>query len=182
MNKALIIIDYTNDFVGAEGVLTCGVPAQQIEQHIINLYEDFLKDNQYIVVANDKHDVADNSHPEYVLFPPHNIVDTTGRELYGALRGLVAKQKGNNQVYLMDKRRYSAFAGTDLDVRLREKNITEIHLCGVCTDICVLHTAISGYNLGYKIVVHENAVASFNDVGHIYALTHLKSVLGATVI
>ena len=46
----------------------------------------------------------------------------------------------------MDKTRYSAFAGTDLEMKLRERGIEEVHLVGVCTDICVLHTAVDAYN------------------------------------
>ena len=31
-----------------------------------------------------------------------------------------------------------------------ERGITELCLTGVCTDICVLHTAVDAYNLGYQ--------------------------------
>lgn len=55
----------------------------------------------------------------------------------------------------MDKTRYSAFAGTDLELKLRERGITELHLIGVCTDICVLHTAVDAYNKGFDIVIHK---------------------------
>jgi len=81
----------------------------------------------------------------------------------------------------MDKTRYSAFAGTDLEIKLRERGITEVHLVGVCTDICVLHTAVDAYNKGFKIVVYKEAVASFNPAGHEWALGHFEQSLGATV-
>ena len=54
-------------------------------------------------------------------------------------------------------------------------------ISGVCTDICVLHTAISAYNLGYKISVPAEGVASFNQKGHEWALAHFKNSLGAEV-
>ena len=82
----------------------------------------------------------------------------------------------------MDKTRYSAFCGTDLELKLRERNITEVHLVGVCTDICVLHTAIDAFNKGFQVVIHEKAVASFNPTGHEWALEHFKNTLGAKVI
>ena len=81
----------------------------------------------------------------------------------------------------MDKTRYSAFAGTDLEIRLRERGIEELHICGVCTDICVLHTAVDAYNKGFKMVIYENAVASFNEAGHEWALSHFVHTLGAKV-
>lgn len=177
--KALIIVDYTNDFVADNGQLTCGKPAQQIEQAIVDLAKTFEKSGDFIVLATDKHDSNDPFHPESKLFPEHNVMGTVGREFFGQLAQLVHTHPN---WYQMDKTRYSAFFGTNLDSKLRERHINEIHLCGVCTDICVLHTAIAAYELGYNIVVHEQAVASFNEEGHRYALTHLKNVLGANVV
>ncbi|MNI81086.1 Isochorismatase family protein YecD [compost metagenome] len=82
----------------------------------------------------------------------------------------------------MDKTRYSAFSGTDLELKLRERGITELHLIGVCTDICVLHTAVDAYNKGFDLIIHEDAVASFNQDGHLWALGHFRGSLGAKVI
>ena len=90
----------------------------------------------------------------------------------------------NNQetIIWMDKTRYSSFAGTNLHQLLTERHIEEVHIVGVCTDICVLHTAVDAYNLGFSIVIHEDAVASFNEQGHDWALGHFANSLGATVI
>ena len=52
----------------------------------------------------------------------------------------------------------------------------------MCTDICVLHTAVDAYNLGYQIFVVEDAVQSFDQVGHQWALNHFKNTLGATIV
>lgn len=57
-----------------------------------------------------------------------------------------------------------------------------MHLIGVCTDICVLHTAVDAYNHGFGITVHEDAVASFNPDGHVWALGHFRGSLGAKVV
>ena len=65
---------------------------------------------------------------------------------------------------------------------LRERKIEEVVLVGVCTDICVLHTAVDSYNLGYKITIPKDAVASFNAIGHEWALSHFESSLGAQII
>jgi nicotinamidase-related amidase len=183
MEKALIVIDYTNDFVATDGALTAREPAQSIEGNIVNLCNMFVVQEQYIVVANDFHKSGDEFHPESKLFPPHNIVGTEGRELYGNVKRVIEsiKPDENCEIHFIDKTRYSAFAGTDLELRLRERGINEIHLCGVCTDICVLHTAIDAYNKGFKIVIHKDAVASFNPVGHEWALEHFKGTLGAEV-
>jgi nicotinamidase-related amidase len=181
MNRALINIDYTNDFVANEGALTCGEPGQKIEDHLTDLTKRFIETNDYTVFAIDVHEEGDPHHPETKLFPPHNIRGTKGRELFGRLQNVYERNASKENVNYIDKTRYSAFAGTDLDIKLRERNIREVHLIGVCTDICVLHTAIDAYNFGYEIVVYKDAVASFNQAGHEWALGHFESVLGATI-
>lgn len=181
MNKALIVIDYTYDFVANDGALTCGEPGQAIEETILNLLETFAVNNDDIIMAVDSHLANDEYHPEAALFPAHNINGTAGRELYGSIKNWYDAHATRQSITWLDKTRYSAFTGTTLDAYLRARNIRELHLVGVCTDICILHTAISAYNLGYKVVIHEAGVASFNEMGHKWALTHFKNSLGADV-
>ncbi|WP_188388736.1 cysteine hydrolase family protein [Priestia taiwanensis] len=181
MKKALINIDYTIDFVAEKGALTCGEPGQRIEEEVVRVTEQFVEAGDFVVFAIDKHVEGDTHHPESMLFPPHNIAGTEGRELYGKLEVLYQQTKQKSNVYYMDKTRYSAFAGTDLEMKLRERGITEVHLIGVCTDICVLHTAVDAYNKGFNIVVYQEAVASFNQAGHEWALSHFRSCLNAEV-
>ncbi|MCM0582300.1 cysteine hydrolase [Weissella diestrammenae] len=180
--KALISIDYTNDFVADDGALTAGKPAQNLHAKILELTKQATEQQDFVVYAIDRHTIGDEYHPESRLFPAHNLAGTNGRQLFGALQAYYEKTADQANVYYMDKRHYSAFAGTDLDLRLRERKITEITLVGVCTDICVLHTAIDAYNLGYQINVPEAAVASFDAAGHAWALQHLKNTLGANII
>lgn len=182
MMEALISIDYTNDFVATDGNLTTGEFGQAIETEMVRLTNQFIDEGNYVVFAIDCHDSQDKYHPENKLFPSHNLVGTSGRDLYKGLNDVYQNNKDKETVYWIDKRHYSAFSGTDLDIRLRERNIRTVHLVGVCTDICVLHTAIDAYNLGYNIVIHEKAVQSFDQIGHNWALGHLKNTLGATVV
>ncbi|WP_409273302.1 cysteine hydrolase family protein [Neobacillus sp. SCS-31] len=179
--RALLNIDYTYDFVADAGALTCGKPGQVIEQKIVELTEEFIRNGDYTVFAIDVHDKGDEYHPETRLFPPHNIRGTNGRDLFGELQKVYDANKHLENVYYIDKTRYSAFAGTDLEIKLRERGITEVHLVGVCTDICILHTAMDAYNKGFKIVVHKEGVASFNQAGHEWALGHFEGALGAEV-
>lgn len=180
--KALISIDYTVDFVADDGALTCGNPGRRIENAMVQIVEQFIRDSEYVVFAIDLHHANDILHPETILFPPHNIVSSNGRDLYGALQAIYNSNRDNRNVRWMDKTRYSAFCGTDLYLRLIERDINELHLIGVCTDICVLHTAIDAYNLGFPCVIHKDAVASFDSVGHEWALSHFKNTLGFNIV
>ena len=179
--RALINVDYTNDFVATDGALTCGAPGQAIEERIVELTNSFINNGDFVVFAIDIHKENDVLHPESKLFPPHNIEGTDGRKLFGQLENLYRANDNANNVYWMDKTRYSAFAGTDLEILLRARGITELHLVGVCTDICVLHTAVDAYNKGFDIIVHEDAVASFDPEGHRWALRHFAGSLAAKV-
>jgi nicotinamidase-related amidase len=181
-HKALLNIDYTHDFVADDGKLSCGAPGQALEDSIAGITEAFIQAGDDVFFAIDAHLDDDPHHPEAKLFPPHNIMDTAGRELYGKLAGVYDQHKHLPQVHYFDKTRYSAFVGTPLELKLRERGITELHLVGVCTDICILHTAMDAYNKGFDIVVHKAGVASFNQTGHDFALEHVKAVLGGTVV
>jgi nicotinamidase-related amidase len=182
MKKALLTIDYTNDFVAPKGALTCGAPAQAIEKSITAITRQFIEKGDYVVFAIDQHNENDLLHPEAKLFPPHNITGTAGRNLYGTLNEVYLQNKEKENLYWMDKTRYSAFAGTDLEIKLRERGINEIHLVGCATDICVFQTAVDAYNKGFHIVIHKEAVASFNPLGHQWALDQFKNTFGAKIL
>ncbi len=180
MKKALIIIDYVYDFVAPKGNLTCGKPGQKIENHIVSLIKKFKESGDFIIEASDNHDINDEYNVEKPLFPAH-CYDEQGQRLYGKVYDEVMSVS-KPQYLKVSKSRYSAFCATDLDLKLRERGVNEVHLVGVCTDICVLHTAVEAYNLGYKIVVHKDGVATFNQDAGAFALEHMKNVIAATVI
>ncbi|AST96683.1 isochorismatase [Shouchella clausii] len=180
--KALLVIDYTYDFIADEGALTVGAPGQAIEDAIVDKVEAFHRAGDLVVYAVDVHEQNDQCHPETALFPPHNIRGTKGRELYGKVGTQYERIKGENHVIWLDKTRYSAFVGTNLDLVLRERGITDVHLVGDVTDICVLHTAVYAYSLGYKLTIYKDGVASFDASGHEWALRHFQQALGATVV
>lgn len=182
LDKALLSIDYTYDFVASDGKLTAGQPAQLISDRIAQVTEEAFERGAYIFFGIDGHDKGDDFHPESKLFPPHNIKGTSGRDLYGGLSDFYAEHRDDPRVFWLDKRHYSAFSGTDLDIRLRERGVKTLILTGVLTDICVLHTAIDAYNLGYKIEVIKSAVASISQEAHDFALSHMEGVLGARIL
>ncbi|WP_179395799.1 cysteine hydrolase family protein [Lacticaseibacillus absianus] len=181
MSKALLIIDYTNDFVAPTGALSAGAPAQAIASRIVELAEQFRAAGDFVFLPTDVHVPGDPYHPETKLFPPHNVRGTWGREFYGPLSPWVAAHADARTVTVFDKTRYSSFAGTPLDLWLRERAVDDLHLVGVCTDICVLHTAVDAYNLSYPLTIHQDAVATFKPGGQAWALDHFKTVLNASL-
>lgn len=181
MTKALLIIDYTYDFVADDGALTAGKTAQALEERLVKLADQFLQNGDYVIFPTDGH-TRDKFSPEYKLFPAHCIVGTKGQKLYGKVKDWYEQHQDNDRVYQYNKNRYSAFQNTNLDNYLRERRINELCLTGICTDICVLHTAVSAYNLNYQITIPQAAVATFTKYGQKWALDHFKNSLGATII
>lgn len=59
----------------------------------------------------------------------------------------------------------SAFVGTNLESFLKENRIKEIILAGLTSDHCVSTTARMASNLGFKILIPYDAVATFDRVG-----------------
>lgn len=181
MSKALLVIDYTNDFVAEDGALTCGSPGREIEHAIVERIKEAVEKEEEIFFAVDLHEPDEPDHPEARLFPPHNIRGEPGRNLFGKVKELYESIKDRPNVHWLDKTRYSAFTGTPLRLLLRQKKIKTVVLAGVCTDICILHTAVDAYNEGFRIHVDQAHVASFNKTGHEWALSHFKNTLGAEV-
>ncbi|OYS21874.1 isochorismatase [Lactobacillus taiwanensis] len=181
MKKALLIIDYTNDFIADNGSLTCGKPAQALEDYLIELANKFYDNGDYVIFPTDGH-TGDTFSPEYKLFPPHNIVGTPGQELYGKLKDWYEAHKSSDRVYKFNKNRYSSFQNTNLDNYLRERKINDLWLTGVCTDICVFHTAMAAYNLNYDLTIPSKGVTTSTEHGQEWALDHFKNSLGAKVI
>lgn len=176
MRKALILVDYIHDFVDDDGALTVGKPAQAMRDNILRAIARLQKDD-LLVLVNDSHD-WDAPHPEKKLFPPHAITGTRGAE------SVLAEEISSAacQTVTLSKKRYSAFFETSLSDILEAADIERTYLAGICTDICVLHTAADAYNLGIDTAVLSDCVASFNAQGHEFALSHFKNTLGFELV
>ena len=114
--------------------------------------------------------------------PPHNVVGTPGQQRYGKVNDWFEQHQASDRVYQFNKNRYSSFQNTNLDNYLRERKIDNLWIAGVCTDICVLHTAIADYNLNYQITIPVKGVATFTKHGQEWALDHFKNSLSATLV
>lgn len=63
---------------------------------------------------------------------------------------------------LVTKSVNSAFIGTDLDLRLKRLGIRKVVVFGITTDMCVSTTVRTGANLGYDMVLVEDACDCFD--------------------
>jgi nicotinamidase-related amidase len=76
--------------------------------------------------------------------------------------------------YLVKKRRYSAFFGTDFEILLRGLHVDTLLLCGGLTDVCVHYTFVDGHQSDYFVRVIEDCVAGSTEHAHEYALQAME--------
>lgn len=74
---------------------------------------------------------------------------------------------------VVEKNKDSAFVGTRLDERLRERGIETLIVTGLHTEICVQTTAADGHFRGYNIVVPRDGVISVTEENRERALSWL---------
>jgi len=171
IKKALLIIDMLNDFIRKNGKLYIGDVGGKIILPIQRELERFRKEKDPVFYICDHHRPDDK---EFNLFPPHCLSGTEGADI-------IEELKPSKDDFIIYKRRYSGFFQTDLDITLREEGISELELVGVCSNICVLYTAASARMLNYKVRVLKDAVASFDQGAHGFALKQMKDILGVEI-
>jgi len=73
--------------------------------------------------------------------------------------------------FVITKRHWGAFYGTELDLQLRRRGITTIVLCGISTNIGVESTARFAYEYGYHQVFAEDAMSAMSAEAHAFTAT-----------
>ncbi|HYL27420.1 MAG TPA: hydrolase [Candidatus Nitrosotalea sp.] len=79
---------------------------------------------------------------------------------------------------LVHKRQWGAFYGTDLDLQLRRRSITNIVLCGISTSIGVESTARDAWERSYNLTFASDAMTDTVADGHDRALRIIFPRLG----
>jgi nicotinamidase/pyrazinamidase len=168
MANAVIVVDMLRGFLEAGYPLYCGDRARGIIPRVEALLRKEIGKGSKVFFVCDSHDPDDL---EFKMFPPHCVRGTEEAQLIPELGGYPGE--------VIEKNRYSGFHNTPLDEKLRAFGPGKLIICGVCTDICVMHTVADARNRDYPVTVPVNCVASFNDAGHEFALQHMEKVLGA---
>lgn len=183
MRRVLIVVDMQNDFVDKEGVLASEA-AREIVPFVRERVQKALGAGDEVVFTLDTHREDDE---EFQKFAPHCLRGSWGQELIPDLKDLVTGDVAD-RVHFVEKNRYSAFFGTDLEdfLGLGESNqreaVDKVEIVGVCTNICCYFTAEELANRDVPTRVYEKGVASFDEAAHKFALEQMKSVLGLEVV
>lgn len=152
MTKALLIIDFQNDFTTG-GALA--VPeGDEIAGPVKRLAEHF----DFIAATRDWHP------PDHASFeaqggpwPVHCVQGTHGADFHPAVKDVeldAVVDVGQGQ----DDQGYSGFEKSELTRILRENHVDEVYVCGLATDYCVRASAIDACREGFDVTVVEDAV------------------------
>ncbi len=158
MGRALIIVDFQNDFTpgGALGVDEGDEIAPRLNMHAHSGRYDL------VVATRDWHPSDHGSFAERGgPWPVHCVRDTPGAQLHPALDAQsvdVIVDKGQDPA----TEGYSGFEATDLEELLRSHGIEEVTVVGLATDYCVKHTALDALRAGFRVQVDPEGVRGVN--------------------
>lgn len=169
MKTAVVVVDMINDFV--TGALK-SERALKIIPNVKRLLDFVRRERIPIIYASDAH--LPNVDKEFGVWPPHAVAGSWGAQIVNELK----PKKGD---YTIQKRKYSAFQGTDLDQLLRDLKVDTLIMVGLVTDICIQHTAADAFFRGYRIIVPQDCVEASSAQVQRVALDYLKKAYGSEI-
>jgi len=173
LNRALVVIDYQNDFV--IGSMGCA-DALALEPLIFDKVSEAIDNGEDVYFTRDTHKADEYMESaEGRKYPVmHCIEGTDGCEIFGRLRRL------STECNVITKDTYGS---VDLAKRLQALGYAEVELCGVVTNICVIANAILIKTLmpECNVVVNPDLVASGDrELGE--SALNVMASLGITVL
>jgi nicotinamidase-related amidase len=150
---ALLIIDMVKDNFNEENHFPITPYARKIITPINELITVFRKQAWPIVFSTDAY------HADDFIFKgrmkPHSLSSTKGAEIIDEL-------DRRPEDLWQQKPRFSAFFGTDLNFRLKQKEVTLCAVAGLATNFCVLTTVMDALCYDYKAVILEDCTATWS--------------------
>jgi len=151
-HTAVLVVDMLNDFCKPGGAM------------VLPGYETLMDPQRSVIAAArqagvpviwviDSHRKGLRRDREFLKRTPHCAEGSWGAQVIDDL----APQDDDLRVY---KHRYSGFFQTDLDLTLKDMEITQLVIFGVVTNICVRSTVHDAFFNGYQVVVPQNACAA----------------------
>ena len=171
MGDVVLVIDMQRGFLEQGNPLFCGDAAREIIPRVRKLLDREVARGSTIIFTADNHAPDD---PEFEMWPPHCVKGTAEAEIIPELASYPGAKLATT--------RYSGFYGTDLAERLEQIQPGKVLVCGVCTDICVMHTVADARYRDYEVQVYTDCVATFDEEMHRFGLKHMDEILGARLV
>lgn len=117
-------------------------------------------------------DMGDMVRTRVQAFPPMTSVPPGFSDYAEALHADPARD------ILVLKHQWGAFYGTDLDLQLRRRGVTNIVLCGIATSIGVESTARNAFERAYNLTFASDAMTDVSLEAHERALSIIFPRIG----
>ena len=157
MRSALLLVDLQNDFFPGGALAT--PEGDDIIAPVNDLVDKFHNRQLPIFATADSHPEGHCSfEAQGGPWPPHCLKDTLGAAFHPAIKlpdDVVAITKGEQK----NADAYSGFDGTDLAARLEDRDVDELVVAGLATDVCVHETVLDAIKEGFDVQVVEEAVS-----------------------
>lgn len=152
-SPALLVIDPQVEATSSDGALSAD-HADAAVGNIVELLNAARSAGLPIVFTQEVHrrELVDFGRELDGAEPIHCVEGTPGVEL------LPQTRPGGGE-WLIQKRRYSAFFATDLDLLLRGLDVDTLIVCGFLTDVCVHYTCVDAHQRDYHLLVAGDATA-----------------------
>lgn len=172
MNKVLIVVDMQNDFI--DGVLGNSYNKETVLPNVIKKVKEANKKGDYVLFTCDTHFSRDyRDTVEGSRLPMHCEFNTHGWQINEELAKVV-----NSSPFLVWKPTFGKINWGEYIEQLVDDD-TEIELCGLCTDICVVSNALILRALypRNKIVVDSSCCGGTTEENHNSALNVMRSCM-----
>lgn len=152
-SPALLIIDPQVEATSSDGALSAEHASAAVG-NIVDLLDAGRSARLPVIFTQEVHrrELVDFGRELDGAEPIHCVEGTPGVEL------LPQTQPGRGE-WLIQKRRYSAFFATDLDLLLRALKVDTLIVCGFLTDVCVHYTCVDAHQRDYHLLVAGDATA-----------------------
>lgn len=171
MGDVVLVIRMQRGFLEEGTPLYCGDAAREIIPKVQKLLDRELARGSAIVFTADMHAPDD---AELEMWSADCVEGSEEAEIIPELSSYPGPTVSST--------RYSVFYGTDLEKRLEKIQPAKILVCGVCTDICVLHTVADARFREYEVEVYTDCVATFDEQMHRFGLKHMDEILGPELV
>lgn len=171
-HTALVLVDVIGAFYGPHGSMFCPDATRTLGA-IERLLAVARANGALVVHAREQH-APGEPNGERIKLPEHLLIGTPDTAWVAGAEPLPGE-------LVIPKRRYSAFFGTDLAIRLHEHAISRVVLVGVKTNVCVRATAQDAFAYGLAVVVPREAVTSNRPHLHTAALEDIDRYFGSVV-
>jgi len=153
MSRALVIVDFQNDFCPGGALAVPDGDAIAGRLNALAGSETF----DVVVATRDWHPPDHGSFAQHGgPWPVHCVAGTPGAELHHALDPTPIDSvvdKGQAR----DTEGYSGFEGTNLAALLHERDVDHVTVVGLATDYCVKNTALDALREGFSVTVDSTA-------------------------